>query len=250
MEIAELRAKIEDKEILKGVNLTLKKGEVHAIMGPNGTGKSTLAKVVSGDPNYEVLSGSVLLEEGKKKKDVLELDPDIRAKSGIFMGFQYPVELPGITNEVFLHTAFNEICEYQGVDGLDSFDFRKHLEKKMKEFNIPKDFMGRYVNVGFSGGEKKKNEVLQMAVLNPKVIFLDEMDSGLDVDSLRSMGTLVNGLRTKDNAIVLITHYKRLLDYIKPDFVHVFYDGKIVKSGDMSLVDKIENHGYDNLFEK
>jgi Fe-S cluster assembly ATP-binding protein len=247
LEIKNLHANVEDKEILKGLNLSIKAGEIHAIMGPNGSGKSTLSKVLAGHPAYTVTSGEVNYEINFQMKNLLELAPDERAKEGIFLAFQYPIEVPGISNFTFLQTAFNSILEHQGSEPLNEEDFRKYVEEKMKIVAMKKDFLERPVNVGFSGGEKKRNEILQMAVLAPRLALLDETDSGLDIDALRVVSEGVNKLRRKDNAIVLVTHYQRLLHYIKPDFVHVLANGKIIETGDHTLAEKLEERGYDWL---
>lgn len=244
LKIENLHAGIEEVEILKGLNLEVKAGEVHAIMGPNGSGKSSLSKVIAGYPGYEVTSGSVQYEVNFKYKNLLEMDPEERAREGIFMAFQYPIEIPGVSNFNFLHSAFNEICKHQGVSAMDAESFRKLLKKKAELVQMREDFFDRSVNSGFSGGEKKKNEILQMAVLNPRLAILDETDSGLDIDALKIVADGVNKLRSEDNAIILITHYQRLLDYIQPDQVHVLADGKIVESGDKSLALKLEEKGY------
>ena len=222
----------------------MKAGEVHAIMGPNGSGKSSLSKVIAGYPGYEVTSGEIKFEVNFQEKNLLDMDPEERAREGVFMAFQYPVEIPGVSNFNFLHTAFNEICKHQGVSAMDEVSFRKLLKKKAELVEMKEDFFDRSVNSGFSGGEKKKNEILQMAVLNPRLAILDETDSGLDIDALRVVSDGVNKLRSEDNAIILITHYQRLLDYIQPDHVHVLADGKIVESGDKSLALKLEEQGY------
>jgi Fe-S cluster assembly ATP-binding protein len=247
LEIKNLHAKIDDKEVLKGLNLSVQPGEVHAIMGPNGSGKSTLSKVLAGHPSYEVTQGEVLYDVNFQKQNLLEMEPDVRAKEGIFLAMQYPVEVPGVSNFNFLHTCFNSILKYQGSEELSENEFRSFLKTKMKLVQMREDFLDRSVNVGFSGGEKKRNEILQMAVLSPRLALLDETDSGLDIDALRIVAEGVNKLRRKDNAIVLITHYQRLLDYIKPDFVHVLAHGKIIETGDASLALKLEKQGYDWL---
>lgn len=245
LEIKNLKAKVETdeggKDILKGLNLQVNAGEVHAIMGPNGSGKSTLASVITGREGYEVQSGEVLFEG----KDLLELSPEDRAREGIFLAFQYPVEIPGVSNTNFLKTAVNEIRKSKGQEPMSSVDFLKMIKEKAKLVNIEPEMLSRYVNVGFSGGEKKRNEIFQLAMLNPKLSILDETDSGLDIDALRTVAEGVNKLRSKDNAFVVITHYQRLLDYIVPDFVHVMHDGKIVKSGGKDLALHLEEHGYD-----
>ena len=241
LEIKDLHAGIEGREILKGVNLTVRKGEIHAIMGPNGSGKSTLAKVLTGHPGYEVISGEVLYEG----KNLLELDPDERAREGVFLAFQYPVEIPGVSNSQFLRLAYNEKMRHLGQEELDPLEFADYLKEKMKIVEMDKSFMNRAVNEGFSGGEKKRNEILQMAVLEPKLAVLDETDSGLDIDALRIVAEGVNKLRSPENAVVVVTHYQRLLDYIVPDFVHVLAGGKIVKDGGKELALELEAKGYD-----
>jgi len=245
--IKNLHVKTDDREILKGISLEVKAGEIHAIMGPNGSGKSTLAKVIAGHPDYEVTSGTIEYDVNNKKKDLLDMDPYERAREGVFLAFQYPVEVPGVSNAIFLRTAFNEVCKHQGVDEMDPLEFDAFLKEKMKFVEMDSSFINRPVNEGFSGGEKKRNEILQMAVLNPRLALLDETDSGLDIDALRIVSRGVNKLCTKKNAIVLVTHYQRILDYIIPDFVHVLYNGQIIETGDKSLALKLEEKGYDWL---
>lgn len=247
LSIRNLHAQIDGKEILKGLNLEIKPGQVHAIMGPNGAGKSTLSKILAGHPSYEVTSGEVLYDVNFQMKNLLDMEPEERAREGIFLAYQYPVEIPGVSNFTFLHMAFNAIVEHQGSEPMNEAEFRRLLEQKLKIVDMNPDFLERPVNVGFSGGEKKRNEILQMAVLAPRLAILDETDSGLDIDALRIVADGVNKLRRKDNAILLITHYQRLLDYIKPDFVHVLANGKIVETGDASLALKLEKQGYDWL---
>jgi Fe-S cluster assembly ATP-binding protein len=247
LHISNLKAKVDGKEILKGLNLKVNAGEVHAIMGPNGSGKSTLSKVLAGHPSYEVTEGTVLYDINFQMKNLLELEPDQRAKEGIFLAFQYPIEVPGISNFNFLHTCFNAVSEHHGSESMNEVDFRKFVLEKCKIVEMKPEYLDRPVNVGFSGGEKKRNEILQMAVLSPRLALLDETDSGLDIDALRVVAEGVNKLKNKTNAVVLVTHYQRLLDYIKPDFVHVLAQGKIVETGDASLALKLEKQGYDWL---
>ena len=242
-EIKNLAAKIENNQILKDISLTINPGEVHAIMGPNGSGKSTLAKVATGDPNYEVTGGDVLLDG----KSILEMEPEERALAGLFLAFQYPVEIPGVNNANFLRMAYNAKQKHLGKDEMDPLEFDDYLAEKLKLVKMDADFAYRDLNFGFSGGEKKRNEILQMAVLDPKIAILDETDSGLDIDALRVVSEGVNSLKRDDNAIVLITHYQRLLNYIQPDFVHVVYKGRVLKSGDKSLALELEEKGYDWL---
>ena len=241
LEIKNLHAKIADREILNGINLTINAGEIHALMGPNGSGKSTLAKVLAGHPDYEVTEGEVLYFG----KNLLELEPDVRARAGVFLAFQYPIEIPGVSNANFLRMAYNEKAKHEGRDELDPLEFDDLIQEKIKIVEMDKSFINRSVNEGFSGGEKKRNEILQMAVLEPKLAVLDETDSGLDIDALRIVAGGVNKLANQDNAILLVTHYQRLLDYIEPHFVHVLYNGRIVKSGEKELAIELEKKGYD-----
>lgn len=241
LKIHNLQASVEGKAILKGIDLEIKAGEVHAIMGPNGSGKSTLASVLAGRKEYEVTEGSVEF----LGKDLLELDPEERAGEGLFLAFQYPVEIPGLTTTNFIKTAVNEIRKYRGEEPLDAVGFLKMMKEKMAMMNIGQSLLSRPLNEGFSGGEKKRNEVFQMAMLQPKLAILDETDSGLDIDAIRIVANGVNKLRNKDNAVLVVTHYQRLLDYIVPDFVHVLYNGRIVKSGTKELALELEEKGYD-----
>ena len=241
LEIRNLHAGVEGKKILKGVNLTIEAGEVHAIMGPNGSGKSTLAQILAGREGYEVTEGEVLYQG----KDLLELAPEERAREGLFLAFQYPVEIPGVNSTYFLKAALNEQRKHQGLPELDAMEFLSLVKEKMKILELREDFLKRAVNEGFSGGEKKRNEIFQMAVLEPKLAVLDETDSGLDIDALKTVAAGVNKLKRADNAQLVITHYQRLLDYIIPDFVHVLYDGQIVRSGGKELALELEERGYD-----
>jgi len=247
LEIKDLHVNVDTKPVLKGLNLKVGPGEVHAIMGPNGSGKSTLSKVVAGHPAYEVTSGQIRYDINFQMRDLLELDPDVRAKEGIFLAFQYPIEVPGVSNIAFLRTSLNAILKHQGAEEMSEERFAEFIRKKLEVVKMDPRFLDRPVNVGFSGGEKKRNEILQMAVLQPRLAFLDETDSGLDIDALRIVADGVNRLRSKENAIVLVTHYQRLLDYIVPDYVHVLADGKIIETGDKSLAMKLEEKGYDWL---
>jgi Fe-S cluster assembly ATP-binding protein len=241
LSIKDLHASIDGNEILKGLSLDIKPGEIHAIMGPNGSGKSTLASVLAGREMFEVTGGKVTY----LGEDLLEKSPEDRAKSGIFLGFQYPIEIPGVSMVNFMKTAVNEMRKYRGLDPLSASDFLKMLREKKELVEIDSALTNRSVNEGFSGGEKKKNEIFQMAMLDPKLAILDETDSGLDIDALRIVANGVNKLKSKDNAILVITHYQRLLDYIVPDFVHILYDGRIVKSGGKDLALVLEEKGYD-----
>jgi Fe-S cluster assembly ATP-binding protein len=239
--IKNLQAGIEGKKILNGINLEIKAGEVHAIMGPNGSGKSTLASVLAGKQNYEVTGGSVEF----LGKDLLDLSPEARAAEGLFLAFQYPIEIPGLSTTNFIKTAVNEIRKYRGENPLDAVGFLKLMKEKMALMNIDQSLLSRPLNEGFSGGEKKRNEIFQMAMLQPRMAILDETDSGLDIDAIRIVANGVTRLHTKDNAVLVVTHYQRLLDYIVPDFVHVLYNGRIVKSGTKELALELEERGYD-----
>ncbi|MCX2744302.1 Fe-S cluster assembly ATPase SufC [Mangrovivirga sp. M17] len=241
LKIEDLKASIEGKEILKGINLEVKAGEVHAIMGPNGSGKSTLASVLAGRDEYEVTSGSV----SYNGEDLLDMDPEERAREGVFLAFQYPVEIPGVSTTNFLKTSINQIREHRGQDPLDAVSFLSRVKEKMKLVEMDQSLLSRALNEGFSGGEKKRNEVFQMAMLEPKLKILDETDSGLDIDALRIVANGVNKLRNEDNATIVVTHYQRLLEYIVPDYVHVLYNGRIVKSGTKDLALELEEKGYD-----
>lgn len=241
LSIRNLKASIEGNQILKGINLEIHPGEVHAIMGPNGSGKSTLAHILAGKDGYIVEDGDVIFDG----KNLLELAPEERAREGVFLAFQYPIEIPGVSNTTFLKTALNEIRKHKGLPELDAMDFLTLVRKRMKLVDMDSSLLGRPVNEGFSGGEKKRNEILQMAVLEPRLAILDETDSGLDIDALKTVANGVNSLKNKDNATLVVTHYQRLLDYIVPDYVHVLYDGRIVESGNKSLALELERKGYD-----
>jgi len=245
LEIRNLHAVVDGQEILKGLDLSVKAGEIHAIMGPNGSGKSTLAKVLAGHPDYTVTEGEVIY----MGKNLLELEPDARARDGVFLAFQYPIEIPGVSNANFLRMAYNEARKYHDEEELDPLEFDDLLRERMKIVEMDPSFINRSVNEGFSGGEKKRNEILQMAVLEPKLAVLDETDSGLDIDALRIVAGGVNKLARPDNAIILVTHYQRLLNYITPDFVHVLFQGRIAKSGGKELAMELEKKGYDWLRE-
>jgi Fe-S cluster assembly ATP-binding protein len=240
LEIKDLRVKAEDKDILKGLNLSVNPGEVHAIMGPNGSGKSTLARILSGHPGYDATGGTVTYDG----KDLLDMDPEERACEGVFMAFQYPVEIPGVNNQYFLKAALNAVRKYKGQPELDAIEFIQLVKEKAKLLEMDQTMLNRAVNEGFSGGEKKRNEIFQMAVLEPKLAILDETDSGLDIDALRVVANGVNALRSPERAIIVVTHYQRLLDYIVPDFVHVLSGGKIVRSGGKELALELEAKGY------
>ena len=245
LQISNLHASIDGKAILKGISLTVNAGEVHAVMGPNGSGKSTLAQVLAGHPAYEITSGEVLYQG----ENLLEMAPEVRAQNGVFLAFQYPVEIPGVTNAYFLRAAYNEIRRAKGLDEVDPMEFLDLVEAKLKLVEMDATMMGRSVNTGFSGGEKKRNEILQMAVLEPTLAILDETDSGLDIDALRIVAGGVNSLKRPNNATIVVTHYQRLLNYIVPDFVHVLAGGRIVRSGDKSLALELEARGYDWVME-
>ena len=240
LSIKNLKVRVEEKEILKGLDLEIKPGEVHAIMGPNGSGKSTLSATLAGREDYEVTEGTVEFNG----KELLELDPEDRAGEGVFMAFQYPVEIPGVSNNFFLQTAVNAVRKYREQPPMDRFDFADFMDEKIELLKMPADLLTRSVNVGFSGGEKKRNDILQMAALEPSLCILDETDSGLDIDALKTVANGVNALRDGKRAFIIVTHYQRILDYIKPDFVHVLSQGRIVKSGDFSLVKQLEEQGY------
>jgi Fe-S cluster assembly ATP-binding protein len=245
LEIKNLSAAVEGKQILKGINLTIRPGEVHAIMGPNGSGKSTLAQILAGREEFAITGGQVLFNG----KDLLDMEPEERAREGVFLAFQYPVEIPGVNTMYFLKAALNELRKSKGLPELDAVDFLKLVKERMKILELDQSLLNRPVNEGFSGGEKKRNEIFQMALLEPKLAILDETDSGLDIDALRVVAEGVNRLKKKDNAQLVITHYQRLLDYIVPDQVHVLHDGRIIKTGDKSLALELEQRGYDWITE-
>jgi len=243
LQVENLQATVADKAVLKGLNLNINAGEVHAIMGPNGAGKSSFASVLAGREDYEVTGGSALLNG----VDLLAMEAEARAQAGLFLAFQYPVEIPGVSNKLFLQTALNSIRAAQGLPELDMFEFSQLVQEKMKLLGMRQEFLERAVNVGFSGGEKKRNDMLQMALLEPKLCILDETDSGLDIDALKAVAQGVNAMRSPDRGFVLVTHYQRLLEYVSPDVVHILYQGRIVKSGGMELIAQIEELGYDAL---
>jgi Fe-S cluster assembly ATP-binding protein len=243
LKIKNLHAIVENKEILKGINLEVNPGEIHAVMVPNGSGKSTLASVLAGHPKFEVTRGSILFND----KDLLEMEPEDRAREGLFLSFQYPVEIPGVSMVNFMRASINEQRKYRGEEPISATDFLKLMRDKRELLGMDSQLVSRSVNEGFSGGEKKKNEIFQMAMINPLLSILDETDSGLDIDALRVVAAGVNKLQTKENATILITHYQRLLEYIKPDFVHVLFDGKIIKSGGPDLAEELEKKGYEWL---
>ena len=240
LEIKNLHAKVGATNILNGLSLTIKKGEVHAIMGPNGSGKSTLARIIAGDDSYDVTDGEIHY----KNKNLMELSPEERSREGIFLGFQYPVEIPGLNNSQFLKAALNAKRKYLGIEEIDAFEFLKMARETIKRLEIDPSFLNRGVNEGFSGGERKRNEILQMTMLEPNIAILDETDSGLDIDALKVVAKGVNEFRNQDNAVILVTHYQRLLEYIKPDKVHVLSEGRIIRSGDESLAKELERTGY------
>jgi len=246
IKIKNLHANVEGNEILKGINLQVNPGEIHAIMGPNGSGKSTLANVLAGHEAYEVTEGEIIFGN----KNIVDIDPDERAREGLFLAFQYPIEIPGVSNSVFLKTALNEIRKHKGQDEISAKEFLALIKEKAKILGMDSSLISRSVNEGFSGGEKKRNEILQLLMLNPKLAVLDETDSGLDIDALKIVAQGVNEFKSEDNAVILVTHYQRLLDYIIPDFVHVLYKGKIVKTGDKNLALELEERGYDWIIKE
>ncbi|HET7564828.1 MAG TPA: Fe-S cluster assembly ATPase SufC [Gemmatimonadaceae bacterium] len=246
LDIKNLHASVDGKEILKGIDLTVKAGEIHAVMGPNGSGKSTLAQVLAGHPSYEVTGGTVTYNG----QNLLEMDPEVRAQAGVFLAFQYPVEIPGVSNAYFLRSAYNEIRKANGQEEVDPIEFLGIMDERLKLVDMSEEMLNRSVNAGFSGGEKKRNEILQMAVLEPKLAILDETDSGLDIDALKIVAHGVNTLKRPDNATIVVTHYQRLLNYIVPDYVHVLVNGRIVKSGGKELALELEERGYDWVMEE
>lgn len=243
LEIKGLKANIGNKQIIKGLDLTLREGEIHAIMGKNGSGKSTLAKIIAGHPSYNITDGDIIFDN----ESIKDVEPEVRAQKGIFLGFQYPVEIPGVSNADFLRLSYNSRRKYQGLSELEPLEFFEFITEKLSIVDMNPGFLNRNVNEGFSGGEKKRNEILQMAILNTKVSILDETDSGLDIDALKVVSKGINKLANESNVILLITHYQRLLDYIKPDFIHVMREGQIIKTGDSSLAKELEDKGYDWL---
>lgn len=243
LQVENLQATVADKDVLRGINLSIKAGEVHAIMGPNGAGKSSLAAVLAGRDDYEVTAGSALL----KGEDILDMDPEDRAHAGLFLAFQYPVEIPGVSNKLFMQTAVNAVREAQGQPTLDMFEFTQLMQEKMNMLGMRQEFLERDVNVGFSGGEKKRNDMLQMALLEPSLCILDETDSGLDIDALKAVAEGVNAMRSPERGFILVTHYQRLLEYVAPDVIHILHNGRIVKSGGMELIAQIEEQGYDAI---
>jgi len=249
LNIQNLTANVADKKVLKGLNLQIKQGEVHAIMGPNGSGKSSLSKIIAGHPSYEVTGGLIEFEVNFEMKNLLEMEPHKRAREGIFLGFQYPVEVPGVSNLTLLLQSYNSILEHQGAATLTEDEFLPLVRSKLKILNMPESYLYRGVNLGFSGGEKKRNEVLQLLVLNPRLVLLDEVDSGLDIDALKVVAEGINHFKNEHNAVILVTHYQRLLNYIKPDFVHILVDGQIKETGNFELAQKLESHGYDWILQ-
>ena len=250
LKIENLKVSIENKNIIQGLNLEIKSGQVHVLMGPNGSGKSTVAKVIAGEPNYQVTGGSILYKTNSKQDDLLEMDISERARQGIFLAFQYPTEIPGLNNLTFLRTAFNSICKHQGIAEMDEKTFEDFAVKKTEKLQINTSLLYRNLNEGFSGGEKKQNEILQMLILSPKLAILDETDSGLDIDAFQKISKGINEFRSKDRGLLLITHYHRLIEAVKPEHVHVLIDGQIRESGDFSLAEKIEKEGYDWISKK
>ncbi len=250
LNVNNLHAHAEDINIIKGLDLSVVPGEIHAIMGPNGSGKSTLANIIAGHPDYTVSTGEIRFDNGKRELDLTDLDPYERAGEGIFVGFQYPVEVPGVSNRIFLRESYNAIAKYNNRETLDPFDFEEYLEDNLATLNMDESFLDRPLNEGFSGGEKKKNEILQMSVLDPRLIILDETDSGLDIDALRIVADGINAVFSENKSrksVILITHYQRLLDYVKPDFVHILKNGRIVRSGNHELALELEEKGYEKI---